>query len=66
MGDLGLWAREGLKQWEALIFRVEHRMLESFLIAKSPTKAYVALQLRVQMGSKACAHAHTHTETDFR
>lgn len=56
-----------------LFQRVEHRMLESFSIAKSPTKAYVSLQLRLQMGSEA-THTHTHKhihkntlqETDFR
>lgn len=37
-------------------------MLESFSIAKSPTKAYVSLQLRLQMGSEA-THMHTHTQT---
>lgn len=41
-------------------------MLESFSIAKSPTKAYVSLQLRLQMGSEAtqtCTHTHMHTHT---
>ena len=46
-----------------LFQRVEHRMLESFSIAKSPTKAYVSLQLRLQMGSEA-THTRTHTHTN--